>query len=121
MSQDYETKTCSLCGSPVIVSQGEEAENVCTCPEAQHRREMEMRFIKLRRAAENCCGEGCEKLSPLHKPLTEDQLAAVIEIVHMISQELIFSAALTLADDTTMRITPNKCERKAASKYTESI
>lgn len=121
MNNEYETKTCSLCGSPVITMPGQAAEKVCSCPEAQHRRDMDARFVRLKDAVENSCGEGCELSFPLHKPLTEEQLTAVVEIAEMVSYERIISAALVLPDGTDLKITSKKCERKATSKRAETI
>jgi hypothetical protein len=118
--EDIEIKTCPFCGKYVMCSPDEPPEDVCDCPEAQHKRESAMRFEKLKTAIETSCGEGCEKLYPLHKPLKEDQLTAVVEIAAMVAKELLHSASLVLADGTSLKITGGKVERKASSKYSES-
>lgn len=66
-------------------------------------------------------GKVVKKLYPLHKPLKEDQLTAVVEIAAMVAKELLHSASLVLADGTSLKITGGKVERKASSKYSESI
>lgn len=119
--EDIEIKTCPFCGKYVMCSPDEPPEDVCDCPEAQHKRESVMRFEKLKTAIETSCGEGCEKLYPLHKPLKEEQLTAVVEIAAMVAKELLHSASLVLADGTSLKITGSKVERKASSKYSESI
>lgn len=95
-----------------------------TCATARKRSTKESRqcvLKKLKTAIETSCGEGCEKLYPLHKPLKEDQLTAVVEIAAMVAKELLHSASLVLADGTSLKITGGKVERKASSKYSESI
>lgn len=59
--EDIEIKTCPFCGKYVMCSPDEPPEDVCDCPEAQHKRESAMRFEKLKTAIETSCGEGCEK------------------------------------------------------------
>ena len=84
--EDIEIKTCPFCGKYVMCSPDEPPEDVCDCPEAQHKRESAIRFEKLKTAIETSCGEGCEKLYPLHKPLKEEQLTAVVEIAAMVAK-----------------------------------
>ena len=50
--EDIEIKTCPFCGKYVMCSPDEPPEDVCDCPEAQHKRESAMRFEKLKTAIE---------------------------------------------------------------------
>lgn len=118
---DTEAKTCPFCGRIVMCLPEESAEDICDCPDSQHKRIAALRFSKLKAAIYTSCGEGCEEYYPLHKPLKEEQLISVIEIAEMVAKKLINSAALTLSDGTSLRITETKVERKASSKYSENI
>lgn len=55
--EDIEIKTCPFCGKYVMCSPDEPPEDVCDCPEAQHKRESAMRFEKLKTAIETSCGK----------------------------------------------------------------
>lgn len=44
--EDIEIKSCPFCGKYVMCSPDELPEDVCDCPEAQHKRESAMRFEK---------------------------------------------------------------------------
>lgn len=118
---DYITKICEFCGSAVLCLPNEEAEDACKCGRAKHRQEMREKQGKLQAAIEMCCGESCEEFYPLHKPLKEEELTALIEIVNMICSELIYSATLTLMDGTSLKLSESGVERKATSKRKESI
>lgn len=58
---ELEAKECPYCGNIVMAGEGEEAEDVCTCAEAERRRDLKLRYDKLLSAAENCLGEECGK------------------------------------------------------------
>lgn len=115
------TDTCPFCGGQVILGDADCAAEVCSCSGAQHERGKKMKFEKLRAAIESICGEGCEKLYPIHKPLKEEQFAAVMQIAGMVAEQLIHTASLMLADGTSLKITPAKVERKASSQHNETI
>lgn len=55
---ELEAKECPYCGNIVMAGEGEEAEDVCTCAEAERRRDLKLRYDKLLSAAENCLGGG---------------------------------------------------------------
>lgn len=118
---ETETKTCAYCGSAVLCEAGQAAEDVCECPDAKRKREAEIRFYKLRRAIENCCGEDCGTLYPELSPLRAEELSAMIQIIEMVCYDLCLSASVSLPDDTSLRITPDAVERKRTIKRKEKI
>lgn len=115
------TDECSYCGSALIVQPSERAEDVCTCPGAAEYRRREECYTKLKTSIEDCCGEGCEQLYPLHKPLGEEELTAVIHIARMIADEAVSAAVLTLTDGTTLKLSALRVERRAVSKHSSTV
>lgn len=118
---ELEAKECPYCGNIVMAGEGEEAEDVCTCAEAERRRDLKLRYDKLLSAAENCLGKECGKKYPSLKPVSEVELNAVREIIGMLCSELISSASLGLIDGTSLKINLVSVERRAISRRKEQI
>ena len=113
---ELEVKECPYCGNMVMAGEGEEAEDVCTCAEAERRRDLKLRYDKLLSAAKNCLGEECGEKYPSLKPVSEAELNAVREIIGMLCSELISSASLGLIDGNLVSV-----ERRAISRRKEQI
>lgn len=116
-----EMKNCPFCGETVICTEDMAAEEVCECPAAKHKREIERRYYKVRTALDNCCGADCGELYPELLPLSEETFTAVNEIAEMVCRELIGGVSLALPDGTSLRIAVDAVERKITIKRKEKV
>ena len=115
------TGGCPYCGDTLILGGSDTAAEICNCDGAKRERLQRQKWQKLRMAIESICGEGCEEYYPMHKPISEEDMTAVLEVAEMITKQIIHAATLMLRDGTTLKITTTKVERKASSRHYETL
>lgn len=115
------TGVCPYCGETLILGGADTAAEICNCDGAKCERLQRQRWQKLRMAIESICGEGCDEYYPMHKPISAEDLTAVLEMAEMIAKQIIHAATLMLRDGTTLKITMTKVERKASSQHCKTL
>ncbi len=109
---ELEIKQCAYCGRMFMCGEGEKPEDVCDCDGARNHMKLKAIYDSRLQALEKLCGCRCSEIDAAFKPLDDETLSALSQILYNVIYGEMSKAKIELKDGTQIEIARSAVRRK---------